>query len=99
MAGDAATPQAVIVAQNSAAILDQLRSGGARVTVTTEAQVMRRAGSLASRAGGGVPACGENACICTGSECLDVISSNKCDEDTWHCVPSDDGPVCVCEQK
>jgi hypothetical protein len=89
----------MLVAQNSAAILDQMKARGAKITIATQAQVMRRAGALASRAGGGVPACGENACICTGSECLDVISSNKCNAATFHCAPSDDGPVCVCEQK
>ncbi len=98
-AGERNSREPIVMAENSAAILDQLKSRGAKITITTKAQVMRRAGVLASRTGGGVPVCGENACMCTGAECLDVISSNKCDEDTWHCVPSDKGPVCVCAQK
>jgi hypothetical protein len=95
----AQTKSGTTMAQGTQTIFNQLQARGAKITMATRAQVMQRAGSLANRSGGGVPACGDNACICTGSECLDVIDSNKCNEDTWHCVPSDDGPVCVCEQK
>lgn len=87
------------IAQGTQTILNQLSSRGMKVTLTTRAEVMRRAGgSLANRSGGGVPGCGENACICTGAECLGDIA-NACKTDTIHCVPSDDGPVCVCEQE
>lgn len=78
-------------------INQELAAAGAKTT--SMSGLKREARKYGFIIGDGQSSCGAAACHCEGAKaCKDLIASNKCSSD-FHCLPTNEGPACVCTKE
>lgn len=78
------------------AALRDVRARGVKAVPAAEASKL--IGDMKGRGGTAEYKCGKAACMCVGSKsCGDLVASKKCGSG-FHCLKTNEGPSCVCEQ-